>query len=263
MIPIGVSLAAHAAGAVLLTSAHTARPPCVALPRGSASGVSVMLVDPRIAIEAPPVTHTLPEPTLVRDDPASTPPATSPIETVAAPEPPRAAIVAPIARMPRAGIAIDRASRAAHLALESAHRSIAALRAISDRALDVVSTLPAPPDPEPVAVAPAPPRIDTSDLGARARGVADAPHPYASNRSPAYPARARRAGQAGTVIIHATIDAAGEVVGAVVLESSGFDLLDASAIDAVERWGFHPARIDGVAVEAEIDLPIRFVLRRD
>jgi TonB family protein len=55
---------------------------------------------------------------------------------------------------------------------------------------------------------------------------------------PTYPAQAKRAGQAGTVVIEFTVDAAGRVISAHPISSSGWPLLDSEAVRAVRRWTF-------------------------
>jgi len=43
--------------------------------------------------------------------------------------------------------------------------------------------------------------------------------------------------------------------------SSGFSLLDDAAVEAVRDWEFQPARIGSLALESEIEVPVRFELR--
>jgi protein TonB len=44
-----------------------------------------------------------------------------------------------------------------------------------------------------------------------------------------------------------------------VLKSSGYDMLDQSALETVRaRWRFIPARRDGVPVADTVQVPIRF-----
>ena len=45
-------------------------------------------------------------------------------------------------------------------------------------------------------------------------------------------------------------------------ESSGFPLLDEVAQKAVSDWEFIPGRMGTVAVESEIEVPVRFKLNR-
>ena len=46
----------------------------------------------------------------------------------------------------------------------------------------------------------------------------------------------------------------------VLLKSSGYSLLDASAIEAVKKWKFHPAMVAGVKISSAVNVPVRFRL---
>lgn len=63
-------------------------------------------------------------------------------------------------------------------------------------------------------------------------------------------------------MIRARVTADGRVVDTAVLKSSGVSSLDRAAIDAVSRWRFRPGRRHGLAVEMDIALPVRFVVRQ-
>ncbi len=84
---------------------------------------------------------------------------------------------------------------------------------------------------------------------------------------PEYPHAARRAGEEGTVVIEADVDATGVVTGTNVVrgrgEASISPALDAAAASALETWRFEPARRGGVAVESTYRIAIRFALRED
>ena len=75
---------------------------------------------------------------------------------------------------------------------------------------------------------------------------------------PLYPEEARAQRLAGTVILLVEIDATGRVAAADVSESSGYPALDRSALAAVRSWRFAPARRDGVAIPAQVEVPVRF-----
>jgi protein TonB len=77
--------------------------------------------------------------------------------------------------------------------------------------------------------------------------------------APVYPVVARNAHVEGVVIIEATIDEHGGVAAAHVLRSIA--LLDQAAIDAVTRWRFTPARLNGEAVPVVITVTVRFTLQ--
>jgi periplasmic protein TonB len=81
-----------------------------------------------------------------------------------------------------------------------------------------------------------------------------------SNPNPAYPPEAVQQRLEGRVILSVTIAASGEVSKVKVTESSGHEVLDQAALDAVCQWRFSPATQDGKAVEWTARLPIRFRL---
>ena len=56
------------------------------------------------------------------------------------------------------------------------------------------------------------------------------------------------------------VDAEGRPRGVEVARSSGFALLDESARAAVAQWTFSPARTSGIAVPAEVEVPVAFRL---
>ncbi|MBC8403867.1 MAG: energy transducer TonB, partial [Planctomycetes bacterium] len=78
---------------------------------------------------------------------------------------------------------------------------------------------------------------------------------------PPYPPRALRKKWQGLCQVQAWIHADGSVARVSLHQSSGFDVLDQAALQAVQKWKFQPAERGGVAVSDEIVLPIRFVLQ--
>jgi TonB family protein len=84
---------------------------------------------------------------------------------------------------------------------------------------------------------------------------------YGMNPTPVYPVEARRRAEHGTVLLRVQVAADGSVERVEIAHSSGFDLLDDSALETVRtRWRFVAARRDGVAVESWCEVPIRFAL---
>ena len=75
---------------------------------------------------------------------------------------------------------------------------------------------------------------------------------------PEYPQNARTAKVQGVVVLEVEIDRDGHVCSARVLRS--IPLLDQSAIDAVLRWRFTPARVNDIAVPAIMTLTVNFTL---
>jgi periplasmic protein TonB len=67
--------------------------------------------------------------------------------------------------------------------------------------------------------------------------------------TPAYPPTSRRLGEEGRVVVNVYVLADGRVGDVQVLESSGYERLDAAALEHVRRdWRFDPARRAGEAV---------------
>ena len=80
-------------------------------------------------------------------------------------------------------------------------------------------------------------------------------------KPPVYPQRAIRFGQEGTAMVRAQLSERGDVIDVELRESSGHALLDKAALKAVRQWLFKPAKRDGRAVLATVDLPVRFKLQ--
>ncbi len=78
---------------------------------------------------------------------------------------------------------------------------------------------------------------------------------------PSYPPRALRKKWQGLCQVQAWIHADGSVARVSLHQSSGFEVLDQAALQAVQKWKFQPAQRGGVAVSDEIVLPIRFALQ--
>jgi len=83
---------------------------------------------------------------------------------------------------------------------------------------------------------------------------------YLHNPIPEYPPLARRRGEQGRVLLRVTVSATGEAAVVAVSESSGYELLDQSALRAVKTWRFVPAKFNNHAVVAEVTVPVRFTL---
>ncbi|HTC19231.1 MAG TPA: energy transducer TonB [bacterium] len=85
---------------------------------------------------------------------------------------------------------------------------------------------------------------------------------YYRNPPPTYPEEARRLKEEGLVMLQTTVDAQGKVVSVSVSQSSGFPLLDESAVQTVMKsWQFKPARIGGLAISTSVNIPVRFRLK--
>jgi len=76
---------------------------------------------------------------------------------------------------------------------------------------------------------------------------------------PIYPPAARIARVEGVVIIDATIDEQGNVVGTRVRNSA--PLLEQAALEAVKQWKFTPTLLNGVPVPVIMTVTVKFTLR--
>jgi len=77
---------------------------------------------------------------------------------------------------------------------------------------------------------------------------------------PEYPTDAKEWKLDGTVILTITIDESGTVSDAEV-KSTTNPVFNDAALDAVKRYKFMPAKMDGQPVSVVIDLPISFMLK--
>ena len=80
------------------------------------------------------------------------------------------------------------------------------------------------------------------------------------NPHPPYPIVARKKGLQGKLILKVSINNDGSVKSVVVRKSSGHKILDKVSKETVEKWVFIPAKKMGKPVEANIKVPIIFVL---
>lgn len=101
-----------------------------------------------------------------------------------------------------------------------------------------------------------------ASLAAAPAGISRGAALRGDNPKPVYPRRAREKGQEGRVTLRVRVLPNGEAGEVSVVESSGHRLLDRAARNAAERWRFTPAARAGQAVSADLDVPVRFQLRR-
>jgi protein TonB len=80
------------------------------------------------------------------------------------------------------------------------------------------------------------------------------------NPKPVYPLQARKRRQEGFLLIKVWVTAAGQPETVRISQTSGFELLDAAAVEAVRKWQFIPKRIRATAVPCEVEVPVRFKL---
>jgi TonB family protein len=87
-------------------------------------------------------------------------------------------------------------------------------------------------------------------------------HPRnAVNPKPFYPLEAREKGYEGEVLLRVEVLSNGWVGGIEVKKSSGYEVLDQSALSTVKKWKFIPARKEGVAIPVWVNIPIKFELQ--
>jgi protein TonB len=84
---------------------------------------------------------------------------------------------------------------------------------------------------------------------------------YATNPKPNYPNEAWKKGYQGEVVLRVEVLSNGLVGKIEVKKSSGYEILDHSALTAVKQWKFIPAKKEGNAVPLWVNIPIRFQLR--
>ncbi len=112
----------------------------------------------------------------------------------------------------------------------------------------VVDTTP-PTPPAPPAPAPAAPITPPNFVAA-----------YLDNPVPEYPRLSRRLKESGTVLLRVRVSPEGRSAQVNLNKSSGYDRLDQSAIEAVRKWRFVPAKQGEQAVAAWVIVPINFQL---
>ena len=86
---------------------------------------------------------------------------------------------------------------------------------------------------------------------------------YKENAPPAYPEIARARGYEGIVLVSAEILPDGRVGNMKIRKSSGYAILDQSAIEAVKPWKFEPAKKSGNPFTVWVELPIKFILHNN
>jgi protein TonB len=76
--------------------------------------------------------------------------------------------------------------------------------------------------------------------------------------APDYPDEMHRQGISGIVTVRCTIDEHGDVVETVVVKYSDV-VFEKPAVDALQKWKFKPATLDGKAISTKALIPIKFV----
>jgi protein TonB len=84
---------------------------------------------------------------------------------------------------------------------------------------------------------------------------------YLKNPPPEYPSVARRRGYEGTVVLEVFVDREGRVLDLSLFQSSGHNVLDRAAMQAVRGWLFEPARRGEEKVDMWVKVPLTFRLK--
>lgn len=107
------------------------------------------------------------------------------------------------------------------------------------------------------------PAAPNSPAGVAAAPTVDADYKatYLQNPKPPYPPLAFRMRVEGKVVLLALVLPDGRAGNVKIIESSGSDLLDQSALSTVRQWKFTPARKDGVIVTQAVRIPVTFSLK--
>jgi protein TonB len=77
---------------------------------------------------------------------------------------------------------------------------------------------------------------------------------------PVYPQLAKKSGWQGTVVIRVVVQTNGMPGEAQIRKSSGHDILDKAAIEAIRSWRFSPAKDGNIPIRSAVDIPINFKL---
>lgn len=101
---------------------------------------------------------------------------------------------------------------------------------------------------------------DPTTFSSRAGAIAQVRPSYLKNPAPRYPEEARRLEQEGLVLLRVEVGSDGNVKEVRIKESSGFPLLDQSALRTVRKWRFHPARAGHLTLDSTVMVPVRFRL---
>lgn len=121
---------------------------------------------------------------------------------------------------------------------------------------------PPPPQPAPIIEAPAAPPAPASTRSAGPVALGGELSVACPERNPPrYPPLSRRMGEEGTVVLQVELDEQGKVRTARIATSSGFERLDAAALEAVRSWQCRPAHRDGQTVRAVALQPFKFILQ--
>ncbi len=84
---------------------------------------------------------------------------------------------------------------------------------------------------------------------------------YRRNPPPRYPQLARKRKYQGVVVLEVFVNRDGSVGGVKVFKSSGYTILDKTAMKSVKKWEFEPGRRGSDKVDMWVRVPVRFQLK--
>jgi len=84
---------------------------------------------------------------------------------------------------------------------------------------------------------------------------------YAENPKPIYPQEARKKGFEGEVILRVEVLSNGRIGQVELKKSSGYELLDRSALATIKQWRFIPAKKGENPISLWVNIPIKFQLQ--
>jgi protein TonB len=92
--------------------------------------------------------------------------------------------------------------------------------------------------------------------------ITEAKPNYLRNPAPSYPYEAREKGWEGVVILRVSVDKRGYPKKIEKEQSSGYEVLDLSALKAIKSWRFRPAQLGSLPVESTVLVPVRFQIEK-
>lgn len=119
----------------------------------------------------------------------------------------------------------------------------------------------APPSDTPPPPPPSAPAASAAESSAPTFVEANFKANYLVNPKPEYPAIAKSRGWQGKVMLRVQVSAEGTALHVNVETSSGHEMLNESAVEAVTKWKFIPAKRGETAVISTVIVPIIFTLR--
>ena len=102
--------------------------------------------------------------------------------------------------------------------------------------------------------------ISEENFSSRGGGNVAGPK-YGVNSKPVYPQEAREKGYEGEVMLRVEVLSNGRVGQIEIKKSSGYELLDRSALTTVKQWKFIPAKKGEAPIPLWVNIPVKFQLQ--